>query len=217
MNRPTTINEQQVHEETPAQRRMILAGVLLAVMASGPAMAGNTVQRADVVGQGPGGPVVAVDGAKVARSDNKLIISVRIPTPEPGSYNYPPGNLWNLDAYPGNPEAYSLWAFVFNYPELCTGGGAGICTPMDARSGTPGAGAFNAAGHLVAGPVLQLNGAVTFDSVPFGGAVLTDPLEAEVHLAIAPHGALQPETLPYQITTPIGDPSYWWVAFFPAN
>jgi len=46
---------------------------------------------------------------------------------------------------------------------------------------------------------------------------LTDPQTAEVHLAVAPHGALQPETLPNQITTPIGDPSFWWVAFFPAN
>ncbi len=217
MYRATTINEKPEYTEAPARRCLILAGALLAIVATGPAMADTTVQRADVVGQGPAGSLVAVDGARLARSDNKLVISVRIPTPEPGSYNYPPGNAWNLDAYPGKPEAYSLWAFVFNYPELCTGGGAGICTPMDARTGTPGAGAFNAAGHLVAGPVLQLNGAVTFDSVPFGGAVLTEPQTAEVHLAIAPHGALQPETLPNQITTPIGDPSYWWVAFFPAN
>lgn len=217
MNRPTTTSEKQAPTEAPARRRLIRAGVLMTLMATGLAAADMTVQRADVVGQGPAGPVVAVDGAKLVRSDNKLIVSVRIPTPEPGSYNYPAGNDWNLDAYPGNPEAFSLWVFVFNDPESCTGGGPGVCTPMDARIGTPGAGAFNAAGHLVSGPVLQLNGAVTFESEPFGGAVLTDPHEAEVHLAIAPHGALQPETLPYQITTPIGNPSYWWVSLFPVN
>lgn len=199
------------------QRVLLLTVLIAAGLAAGPAAADMTIQYADVVGQGPAGPLLAMDGAKLVRSDNKLIISVRVPTPEPGSYNYPLGNTWNLDAYPGNPEAYSLWAFVFNDPASCVGGGPGVCTPADARTGTPGAGAFNAAGHLVSGPVLQLNGSVTFETAPFGGAPLTEPHLAEVHLAIAPHGALQPETLPFQIKTPIGDPSFWWLARFPAN
>jgi hypothetical protein len=196
-------------------RRSLRSIVLvLAISATGFVTADQTIEYADVVGQGPAGSVLAYDGAKLVRSDNKLIISVRVPTPEPGSYNYPAGNAWNNDAYPGNPEAYSLWGFVFNDPASCTGGGAGVCTPADARNGTAGAGAFSVAGHLVAGPTLQLNGAITFDSIPFGGAPLTDPQTAEVHVAIAPHGALQPETLPNQISTPIGDPSFWWLARF---
>lgn len=179
------------------------------------AVAGNNMERADVFGQGLTGPVVEIGGAILVRKKHQLIIKVRIPTPEPGSYSYPLGNPWNNDAIQGTPEAFSLWAFVFNDPSLCTGGGPGICTGADARNGTLGAGAFNVAGHLVAGGVLQLNGNVTFSSTPFGGAPLTDPQTAEVHLAIAPHGALQPETMPNQIQTPIGGPDYWWIAVFP--
>jgi len=176
---------------------------------------GNAMARADVFGQGLGGPVIAIDGAQIVRKKNQLLINVRVPTPESGSYSYPPGNPWNNDAIQGSPEAFSLWAFIFNDPSLCTGGGPGICTGADARNGTPGAGAFNVAGHLVAGSVLQLSGNVTFTSTPFGGAPLTDPLTAEVHLAIAPHGALQPETMPNQLQSPIGGPDYWWIAAFP--
>ncbi|GAA0858367.1 hypothetical protein [Aliiglaciecola litoralis] len=176
---------------------------------------GNTMERADVFGQGLAGPVIAVEGARLVRKKNQLLINVRVPTPAPGSYSYPPGNSWNNDAIQGKPEAFSLWAFIFNDPSACVGGGPGICTGADARNGTPGAGAFNVAGHLVAGRVLQLSGNVTFSSSPFGGAPLTDPLTAEVHLAIAPHGALQPETMPNQIQTPIGGPDYWWLATFP--
>lgn len=175
----------------------------------------NTMELADVFGQGLGGPVIAMEGAQIVRKKNQLRINVRVPTPEPGSYSYPPGNPWNNAAIQGSPEAFSLWAFVFNDPSLCMGGGPGICTGADARNGTPGAGAFNVAGHLVSGGVLQLSGNVTFNSAPFGGAPLTDPLTAEVHLAIAPHGALQPETMPNQIQTPIGGPEYWWIAAFP--
>jgi len=190
---------------------------LLGTLTAGSALAGPMVETSDVFGQGPGGPVVAWDGAKLMRFADHLTVAIRIPTPEPGSYNYPAGNDWNLDAVPGNPEAFSMWVFVFNDPESCVGGGPGVCTPMDARIGTPGAGAFNTGGHLVSGPVLQFNGNVTFNTTPFGGAPLTDPLTAEVHYAIAPHGMLHPEMLPNQISTPIGTPGHWWVALFPAK
>lgn len=38
--------------------------------------------------------------------------------------------------------------------------------------------------------------------------------DAEIHLAVAPHGALAPDLLPAQIKTPVGDPSFWWLAIF---
>ncbi len=193
---------------------LLTAALLAASLGAGTASAGNSIEYADIVGQGPAGPVVATDGAKLVRSANKLLVNMRFPTPVPGNYNYPGGNPWNLPAVPGSPEAFSMWVFVFNDPAACTGGGPGVCTPLDARIGTPGAGAFNAAGHLVAGPVLQLSGSVTLESTPFGGAPLTDPETAEVHFAVAPHGMLQPDHMPNQIQTPIGDPSYWWVALF---
>lgn len=184
------------------------------------AIAGNNTESADVFGQGIGGPVIAMDGAKLTRKKNQLIIKVRIPTPESGSYLYPPGNPWNNDALQGKPEAFSLWAFIFNDPSKCEGGGPGICTGADARDGKNaagefnGAGGFNVAGHLVAGQVLQLNGNVTLNTDPFGGNPLTHPLSAEVHIAIAPHGELQPETMPNQLKTPIGGPDFWWIAVF---
>ncbi|HLF30801.1 MAG TPA: hypothetical protein VI566_07195, partial [Xanthomonadales bacterium] len=162
------------------------------------------------------GPVVAYDGARLVRADNRLIISIRIPTPEPGSYNYPGANPFNPAAIEGNPEAYSLWGFVFNYPEECAVPFG--CLPSDV-AGSPAAagGAFNVAGHLVSGPVLQLSGTVTFESEPFGGSPLLEPLTAEVHLAIAPHGGIQPEALPGMLQTPIGNPAFWWLALFPSN
>ena len=44
--------------------------------------------------------------------------------------------------------------------------------------------------------------------------VLENPFGAEIHVAIAPHGVLIPELMPGQISTPIGNPSFWWVARF---
>jgi hypothetical protein len=38
-----------------------------------------------------------------------------------------------------------------------------------------------------------------------------DLADAEIHLAVAPHGALDPALLPASISTPVGDPSFWWL------
>ena len=43
------------------------------------------------------------------------------------------------------------------------------------------------------------------------GYTLTD---AEIHLAVAPHGALDPALLPGSISTPNGGPGQWWLALF---
>jgi len=43
---------------------------------------------------------------------------------------------------------------------------------------------------------------------------LLEPRTAEVHLAVAPHGGLQPNLLPDQITKPVGAPAHWWLAIF---
>jgi len=174
-------------------------------------------QTADVRGQGPGGPVVADDGATLQRSDSGLSAKLSMPTPEPGSYNYPPAQtkppapFTFPAAVPGHPEAYSLWMFVFNYPALCSI----PCDSNDIGAATPArGGAFNAAGHVEGGPNLSLDGHVSTNSTPFGGSMLLEPRTAEVHLAVAPHGKLVPELLPDQITKPIGSPPYWWIAIF---
>ena len=41
-----------------------------------------------------------------------------------------------------------------------------------------------------------------------------DIANAEIHLAVAPHGALDPKLLPQQISTLAGPPSLWWSAMF---
>jgi hypothetical protein len=189
----------------------------LAALAAGAALtatadAQGPSETTDVFGQGMGGSVVAPDGAKLHRFETGLNVDLRIPTPAPGSYMYPgPSAFQPEGAYPGHPEAYSLWVFVFNYPQDCL---ASPCDLSDFSAGRGAGGAFNAAGHVIGGATLQLSGRVSMQSTPFAGSPLLEPSTAEVHLAVAPHGALQPEALPAQITTPIGSPDYWWIAIF---
>jgi hypothetical protein len=183
--------------------------------------AGADTQTADVRGQGMAGPVVADDGATLQRSDSGLSAKLSMPTPGPGTYLYPPAQTAPFPfpaAVPGHPEAYSLWMFVFNYPALCSPA-TGTTSPPVCDSNDLGAtpargGAFNAAGHVVGGPNLTLDGHVSMNSTPFGGSMVLEPRTAEVHLAVAPHGQLDPALLPDQITKPIGNPTFWWIAVF---
>lgn len=74
------------------------------------------------------------------------------------------------------------------------------------------------------GTQLTIAGRVTQQSTVFPGGIgdsLAAALaqdfdldEAEIHLAVAPHGVLNPALLPEQISTPAGDPSFWWIAAF---
>ncbi len=62
---------------------------------------------------------------------------------------------------------------------------------------------------------LVLMDAVRVGEPRFGGTHdLASPLTAEVHVAVAPHGAANDEVLLAQLTAPIGDASFWWVALF---
>ena len=209
-----TTGQQAIHL-LPVKGRLLLLTILLFTgLSSLPAWAEMSIQYANVLGQGGAG-TAAVNGAKLVRSENGLVVSVRIPTPAPNSYNYPPANPFNPAAVPGKPEAFTLWAFVFNYPDSCAT--PGHCVPSDIPNPDVATAVFNVAGHFVAGPVLQLNGNITFNTEQFDLNPLLEPETAEVHLAIAPHGALQSGALPNQIKTPIGNPSYWWPALFLAD
>lgn len=69
------------------------------------------------------------------------------------------------------------------------------------------------AGHIVGGPALTLSGTVSRNSEPVVGAPLADPTGAAVHLAVAPHGALNPEKMPEQTKTRTKPgPAIWWLA-----
>lgn len=188
-----------------------VVGLCTALLTVGQASAQVMTETQDVFGQGLAGPVVAMDGAKLTRSRTGLNVSLRMPAPEPESYNYPPANPFNPAAVPGPPEAFSLWVFVFNHPEDCL---SDPCDLADFAAGRGAGGAFNGAGHIVGGGNLQLSGRVSLTSEPFQGSPLLEPMTAEVHLAVAPHGLVNPEFMPAQIQTPIGDPSFWWFALF---
>lgn len=174
---------------------------------------GQGVQKAtkDVVGQGSGGAIVSADGATLLRTRNGITASLSMPTPVPGSYIYPPGNAFQEEVIPGHPEVFTGWMFVFNHPEQCSDG---ICGGNELDDTLARGGAYNFAGHPVGGPHLTLTGHVSVGSEPFVGVPLDNPAGAEVHLAVAPHGMVQPALLPTQINTPIGTPAHWWLAIF---
>jgi len=174
---------------------------------------GAVRETADVVGQGNAGPVVSEGGASLIRTANGITVAVKMPTPIPFTYNYPPPNAFQPTVIMGAPEVFTGWAFVFNYPDLCSD----PCDSNDLGVDKPAlGGAYNFAGHPAGGGTLRLAGHVSIGETPFGAthARLENPLGAEIHLAIAPHGTLQPDLMPTQINTPIGSPQFWWLAFF---
>jgi hypothetical protein len=170
-------------------------------------------------------PVIAGSSARLQRGPNGITASVSMPTPEPGTYCYPPATLV-FDpaagpAVPGHPEAFSLWAIYFNEPENCSDGECGVddvLVPENCAEALGGAMALG--GHIVGGPVLHLSGHLSVGDGPLGPlgcAPLLDADAAEIHLAVAPHGLLRPRLLPDLISTPPGGgPGYWYPAVFEA-
>lgn len=193
-----------VPERIDVSRRSVLKASTVAVGglgAAGTATAGSgvTKQTEDVFGQGPDGPIVAPDGATLRRTRNGISMSLSMPTPEPGSYTYPtgpPGGAWTDEQ--GPPEVFTLWCFVFDDP-----------------SADDWTGVYAVAGHVVGGSTLTLGGRASTNGEPFLGDPVENPRDAEVHLAVAPHGALDPELLPEALNTPTGPgPDIWWLALF---
>ncbi len=146
--------------------------------------------------------VYAEDSATLRRTKNGVSFQVKMPTPAPGTYQYPePGETATDDV--GPPEAFSLWVFVFDPDQ----------PPFNPDEGMNWSGAFLGSGHIVGGQNLTLNGHISTQTEPFAGSYLENP-DTEIHLAIAPHGALSPELMPDQIQTPAGGQPIWWVAIF---
>ena len=184
---------------------------------------GGKRQAADVVGQSPAGPVVSPDGASLIRTKNGITASMNMPTPMSGSYSYPPANPFQTVApVPGTPEVFSGWLFFFNNPENCAvpnqciPPAPGTPAPNDFTEGRGGV--YNFAGHAISGRgSLNMVGHISVGETQFGGPfALDNPTGAEIHLAVAPHGLLVPELMPQQINTPVGNPSFWWLALLPA-
>jgi hypothetical protein len=204
------------------RKRLLAIGIAAATLAlsTSVAAAGTSTERADIFGQGLGGGTVAVDGGAIQRTPNGVTASVSMPTPAPGSYLYPVGPTGSGVA--GHPEVYSLWVFIFFNPEECA---SALCGPADLMNDPAVvAGAFNAGGHVAGGSSLTIAGSVNHRSPTFGGpnaetlgtavSMGYNLADAEIHLAVAPHGALDPTLLPESISTPVGNPSFWWLSIF---
>lgn len=224
----------ETREEKPMIRRTVVVSAVVALIVATVSVAGASPwETADISGQGMGGPIVAEDGAKIHRTAKGVTASVSMPAPAPGEYAVPEGPTSSGEE--GSPAAFSLWVFIFFNPDACDGS----CDGPDLAGEDVVAAGYNAGGHLVAGPHLTISGKVNAQSRAFGppgvpvctGADAGDSVcvetvgqalalghtlaDAEVHLAVAPHGKLDPSLLPAQITTPAGNAAdHWWTALF---
>lgn len=198
---------------------LIIVIAAVAVVSSDSA---DAAQHADFAGQGGEGQPLAIGGAQLLRSPDGLRVHALVPTPSPGSYEYPTGDMIppgaqpHPDVLPGGSdqsEAFTMWVFVFNNPDLCTDDS---CDTDDLEKDAPArGGVFQADGRIADGDELDLVGSVRLGQMPSKGSPLETPLEAEVHLAIAPHGAaLTGSDLERQLNGPIGNPTLWWGAAF---
>jgi hypothetical protein len=191
-------------------------GVALALPSTGPAFAKVTKQTEHVMNQ-DGEGYYAKDAAHLTRQTNGISIRVSVPVPQPNTYTYPEG----VPTPSASPEVFTGWAFVFNYPDKCANG-PGNCSGPDLFNPDVGTGVYNFAGHPTgAGGNMVLTGSIQVGQ-PAGGppgstmAPLSNPGGAEVHVAIAPHGLIDPSNMPAQANTPVGSPdcACWWVAVF---
>lgn len=194
----------------------LLAALVVAALAA-PASAndGADTQTTDILGQGGEG-VAAEDGAKLKRHDNRVRVIYRITTPEPGSYDYPtadmvPPGREHPEVVPGYPEVFTLWGFVFNYPELCTG----PCDFDDLGDTAAQGGAYQLGATIALGGKIVIKKKIAVGDTPFNGVPLQNPRGAEIHVAMAPHGQAQcGEELQQQLSSPVGAPNFWWPALF---
>ena len=172
--------------------------------------------------------------ATIARLADRLVVEIAMPTPIPGTYRYP--TTVPPERY-ASPEAFTLWVFVFNHPDAC------VSSPEPPRCGPDDftdavmAGIYGVAGHVTSvdhsggafeldrgtGGIMTLRGEIMVgqaqrsDMPPESRTFpLIDPALAEVHLAVAPHGQIEPATISTELFEPAGSPACgcWWVAFF---
>ena len=179
----------------------------------------------NVMEQGASESILAVDGAELVRNADGIRLRETVPTPPPGSYEYPVADMvppWGIpqpEVSPGSedePEVFTLWMAVFNNPDLCTDSAcdADDLTPDAAAQG----GVYQADGRVADESEIEFAGAVRLGQDPSTGSALENPLGAEIHTFIAPHGrALTGPDLWSQLNGPVGTPALWWDAVFSAN
>ena len=197
---------------------IVLVAAVLALQFAGSAEA----ETADVAGQGNVG-VWAEDGVTLIRSADGVEVSMEMPRPPPGEYNYPPGGeqpngSMHPDLVQGEDEVFTLWFFNFNHPELCKD--PYVCRIVDVLGEDDVAppaegGIYQLDGVIVSGDIIKMNGEVRVGDLARTGADLTNPLCSHVHIGMAPHGkALEGDDLATQLNSGIGSPDWWWPAEF---
>lgn len=206
-------------------RLLLLIGALVvgvAVILVATAGSDASVQTESLGVQGPVAEAYATDAATLERRPDGVTGRAVFPVPEPGSYEYPTGDQnpeWALPhpdvsvGAAGEPEVFTMWIVIFNYPDGCTDGECGgddFGDEMPARGGV-----FQADGRIVDGDTLDMGATIRLGEFPMHGSAFENPLGAEIHFAIAPHGkALQGADLWRQLNGPLGNPALWWSAAF---
>ena len=215
-------------------RALLLAGSLTlmatAVSAQGMGTPADLVENFPA----PDAGLLVQENATIDRTDDGVHLHLDLTTPEAGSYTYPEPIGKKMQQ---QPEVFTGWAFVFNYPELCA-------TPYECGAGDFNdrvkGGVYNFGGTTnsltqVSGDEIVMNqatdgyvrltGDIAAGQVPRGdlppGATtypLENPMGAEIHAAIAPHGQFDTKTIADELYNPTGDPGCgcWWVAVFDA-
>jgi hypothetical protein len=183
-----------------------------------------------------GAELLTAENARLTRTEDGIGISMKLITPEAGSYKYPDTIAADSQA---QPEVFTGWVFVFNNPDKCASfpDTAFPCGPEDFNDEVKfGAynfsGVSNSLGQFSEGEIqlnpftdgyVMLEGDIEVGKTqrpPVAEGTTSHPLEnpmgAEVHVAIAPHGQLDPTTLPGELSSPVGNPTCdcWWVATF---
>ena len=200
----------------------VVALVAIVLISAGGSDPGERADFGGQGGEGGEGPLLAESGASLIRSGDGIRVSAIVPTPTPGSYEYPSGDMtpeWSAahpEVFPGGPdepEVFTMWVFVFNYPDMCTDDS---CDLDDLAQGAPArGGVYQADGRVADGDDLEFAGAVRLGQDPATGSALENPFGAEVHLAIAPHGKMLDGTDGWrQLNGPLGNPTLWWAASF---
>jgi hypothetical protein len=174
-------------------------------------------QRSDVMEQGGGGTYER-RGAKLVRSDHSLEVTWHVATPWPETYTYPtpdmvpPGAPLHPPIEPGYPEVFTLWLFVFDHPELCSDA---VCDGNDVGDTAARGSVYQLDGEIAYGHRLKMGGKVRIGQAAANGLGLSNPLGAEVHVAMAPHGtALDGAELVHQLNSGVGGPPLWFAAAF---
>jgi hypothetical protein len=200
-----------------------IAGVVVAVAVIVNLSGGSGAEdRADFSGQGGEGPVLAESGASLIRSGDGIRVGANTPIPMPGTYEYPSGDMVPdgspahpevLPGGPDEPEVFTLWVMVFNYPDMCTDD---TCDADDLEEDAMAkGGVFQADGRVADGESLEFDRSVRLGQEPGKGSALENPLGAEVHLVIAAHGKMLDGTDGWrQLNGPLGNPTLWWAATF---